>query len=238
MSEWQAKRFWKKADVTADPQGVGIALDGKPLRTPAKAPLIVPSRALAVAIADEWDAQVDKIDPETMPITRAANSAIDKVAPQRRAVVAMLGEYGATDLLCYRADGPQGLVDAQAAAWDPMLDWAGQTFGARLVTTAGVMPIDQDSRALARLAAPLETLSAFELTAMHDLVALSGSLVLGLAAAHGDHDADAVWATSRIDEEWQMQEWGADEEAEATAARKRRDFLAAHRFLTMVRDPG
>lgn len=238
MSEWKMRRFWRNVAVSRVGAGFAVALDTRPVRTPGKAPLAVPSRALADAVAAEWAAQGDAVDPATMPVTRAANSAIDKVAPQRDAVARMLAEYGGTDLLCYRADGPQGLVDAQAAGWDPMLDWAERTYGARLRITTGVMPIAQDRDVLERLAEPLFAMSPFELTGVHDLVTLSGSLVLALAVAEGGHDADAIWALSRIDEEWQVREWGRDDEAEAAAAAKRRDFLAAHRFLDLVREPG
>lgn len=238
MAEWKMTRFWTKARATEVPSGFAVALDDKPIRTPAKAPLVVPTRALAQAIAAEWDAQVDHVDPTAMPVTRAANSAIDKVAPQREAVIAMLAEYGRTDLLSYRAQGPAGLQAAQAAAWDPMLDWAAHTYGARLTTTAGVMPVVQNEDAIGRLAAPLNRMSPFELTAMHDLVALTGSLVLGLAASEGGHDARAVWDASRVDEDWQAREWGEDSEAQAAALRKRADFLAALEFLAQVRDHG
>ena len=158
MSEWKARRFWKEAAIREAEGGWEIALDGRSLRTPNKQPLILPTAALAEAIAAEWDAQEDLVTPQTMPLTRAANSAIEKVTPQRNEVVAMLADYGGTDLLCYRAEAPAELVARQAAAWDPLLDWSAETFGARLIDTVGVIPVAQDPAALARLRAALEAL--------------------------------------------------------------------------------
>lgn len=235
MTGWAAKRFWTAA--TAEPADAGwtVRLDGRPVRTPGKAPLVLPTRALAEAIAAEWDAQRETIDPRAMPLTRAANSALDKVAPQRAEVVALLAAYGATDLLCYRAEGPAELVRRQAAAWDPLLAWAAGTLGARLCTVAGVMPVDQPADSLARLAAELDALDPFALTAAHDLVALPGSLVIGLAALHGAVDLDTLWAAASVDERWQEELWGRDDEAAATAEGRRAAFREAARFLALVR---
>ncbi|MBJ3764468.1 ATPase [Maribius pontilimi] len=238
MSEWKMRRFWKVAGVRQDAAGFGITLDDKPLRTPAKSALVVPTRALADAIATEWNAQGDHVEPGAMPVTRSANSAIDKVAPQTDAVIAMLAEYGGTDLLSYRADRPQALIDAQARAWDPMLDWAEAEYGARLVTTSGVMPVAQDPDALGKLERPMHGMSPFELAGLHDLIALSGSLVLGLAVVEGGYAPDTIWSKSRVDEEWQAQEWGEDEEAGEMAERKRQDFLFAHTFVGLARSIG
>ena len=230
MSAWAPRRFWREVGVV--PQGAGFALrlDGRALRTPAKAALIVPTRAMAEAMAEEWRAVGEAVDPRAMPVTRAANAALDKVAPEREAVVAELASYGDSDLTCYRAEAPRALVERQAEAWDPLLDWAARSLGARLVAVEGVMPRPQAGDALDRLAEPLRGADAFALTALSDLVALSGSLVIGLAAVSGEWEADDLWARSRLDESWQAELWGRDEEAEATAALKRRDFLRAHRF--------
>lgn len=234
---WAAKRFWAEARALPVPGGWGVTLDGRPVRTPAKAALVLPTQALAAAIAAEWDAQQGGIDPRTMPLTRAANSATDKVTPQFAEVAEIVAAYGGSDLLCYRAPGPDALVARQAAGWDRWLDWAADRAGARLATAAGVMHVPQDAACLAALAAPLRALSPFELTALHDLVALSGSLVLGLAVAEGALDAETAWELSRIDETWQAEQWGEDEEAAAMAAAKRADFLQARRFLTLLRQP-
>lgn len=234
MNDWAPKRFWQDASVVEAEEGFEIRLDARPVKTPAKAPLILPSRALADAVAAEWQAQEERIDPRLMPATRSANAAIDKVRPQQAEVAAMLAAYGDSDLLCYRADGPAELVARQAEGWDPMLDWAAATFDARLEPRTGVMHVPQEPDALARLARAVDRLDAFELAAFHDLVSLTGSLVLGLAAERG-RDAETVWQLSRIDETWQAELWGADDEAERVAQEKRSDFNHAVRFLALVR---
>ncbi|SFE30981.1 ATP12 family chaperone protein [Roseivivax sediminis] len=235
MSEWAAKRFWTAAEAVAQGAGHSVELDGRAVKTPSKAPLVVPSRAMAEAVAAEWRAQGERIDPMSMPVTRGANAAIDRVRVQHAEVADMLADYGDSDLLCYRAEAPAELVSRQAAAWDPLLDWAGDTFGARLSPRTGIMHEAQDPEALARLRREVHALDAFDLTAFHDLVSLSGSLVIGLAAERGAHDPEALWAASRIDETWQEELWGADEEAADVAAKKRGAFLDAVRFLALAR---
>ena len=235
MSAWKAKRFWKESTVEACGGGFAVKLDGRGVKTPAKTPLVVPTEALARMIAAEWDAQDGAVRPETMPATRMANSALDKVAPQFDAVAAMLAEYGGTDLLCYRAPEPEALIARQAAAWDPLLDWAAETFGARLATGQGVMHLAQDADAVARLARPLSDASAFQLAALHDLIAISGSLVLALAVARGRLGAAEAFDLSRIDESWQAEQWGRDEEADALEAVRRTDLAFAAQFLSACR---
>lgn len=234
MSEWKARRFWTTAAAEPVAGGWQVTLDGRPVRTPGKQPLVLPSRLLAEAIAAEWDAQSDVIDPRAMPLTRAANAALEKVGPQVDAVADMLADYGATDLLCYRADHQERLAARQAAAWDPLLDWiAGQ--GARLAVTRGVIPVPQDAAALAALRARLSGLSAWELTALHDLVTLPGSLVLGLAVLDGRITAAEAHDLSRLDEVFQTEEWGTDDEAEAAAAARRAAMQSAERLLILLR---
>lgn len=233
---WKQKRFWKAAEAQPVDGGYAIVLDGRPVKTPAKAALHVPTRALAQAVAAEWDAQEDDVRPETMPVTRSANAAIDKVRIQHPEVAAMLSDYGDSDLLCYRAASPAELAARQAAAWDPLLDWAETRYRARLETRLGIMHAGQDAAALQRLAAAVAAHDAFEMTALHDLVSISGSLVIGLAVSEGHIDAQAGWDVSRIDELWQEEQWGADEEATRMAAHKHAAFLHAARFLTLVRD--
>ncbi|MEL6582206.1 MAG: ATP12 family protein [Pseudomonadota bacterium] len=236
MSGWSAKKFWKEAKAEAVEGGYAILLDGRMVRTPAKSPLIIPSRALAQAVTQEWEAQSDEVKPATMPLTRAANSAIDKVGPQRADVVAMLAEYGGTDLICYRAESPVALAARQAAAWDELLDWAEEVFAARLQPVVGVMFKSQDVTALSRLLGAVDAHDDFELTALHDLIALTGSLVLGLAVSSGRLSAEEAWPLSRIDETWQEEQWGVDEEAAEMASHKRADFDAAARLLALVRE--
>ncbi|WP_375174788.1 ATP12 family chaperone protein [Pseudooceanicola sp.] len=230
MSEWAPKRFWKITEVSEEAGGYAVTLDGRPVRTPAKAPLIVPTRALAEMIAAEWDAQEDKVDPRGMPVTRGANAAIDKVAVQHAEVADMLAAYGDSDLLCYRADSPAELIARQAAGWDPLLDWLAAHYGVRLDPRTGIMPAPQSEAALARLRAEVHGMDAFELAAFHDLVSLSGSLVIGLAATCDVQPIEDLWALSRIDEHWQAEQWGVDDEAAEAEEIKRRSFLDAKRF--------
>lgn len=236
MSDWAAKRFWTEVNVVPAEGGFAVQLDGRPVKTPAKAPLVVPTQTMGQAVAEEWRAVEEKIDPNVMPYTRSANAAIDKVRVQFDDVAEMLAAYGGSDLLCYRATHPDPLIERQARGWDPLLDWADETFGARLRPTAGVMPIEQDAAALRALAAPLYDATPFELTALHDLIALSGSLVMGLAVAHGRLSVEDGWALSRIDEDWQIEQWGEDEDAMQAAAVKEAAFHHAHLFYKMSKD--
>lgn len=230
MSAWKPKRFWSASAIVPVDGGWTVQLDGRPVKTPAKTLLVVPTEALAQAIAAEWDAQQGEIKPDTMPYTRTANSAIDKVAMQFDDVATMLSAYGGSDHLCYRATGPEPLVARQAAAWDPLLAWAAQSLDLHLTVTAGIMHVAQPEAALARATALVAALNPFQLAAFHDLVALSGSLVLALAVIHGRLDPDTAWRLSRIDEDWQIEEWGEDEEAAELTAVKQAAFLQAARF--------
>jgi chaperone required for assembly of F1-ATPase len=235
MSDWAPKRFWTNATTVARDGGFTVDLDGRAVKTPYKQPLIMPTQAMAERVAAEWQAQSDKIDPTTMPATRAANSAIDKVAPQYTAVVAMLASYGESDLLCYRAAQPDVLVAAQSEAWDPWLDWSARTLDARLHVTTGVMPIPQPADSLERLHAHVCQFDPFALTGFHDLVQLSGSLVLATAVASGALTPHSAWPLSRIDEDFQISQWGDDEEAAEAAAIKRQAFFDAALFMDLSR---
>ena len=200
MSILKQKRFWTEAKADARDGGYGVFLDGRPVATPNKTPLIMPTLKMAEASAAEWGAQAEKIDPLTMPVTRSANSAIDKVATQHPEVVAMLAEYGGSDLLCYRAVGPVELIARQAAAWDPLLDWAEGEFGSRLIVGEGVMHIAQDPALLSNFHAEVASFDNFTLTAVHDLIAISGSLLIALGVTRGHLSVEDAWAASRIDE--------------------------------------
>jgi chaperone required for assembly of F1-ATPase len=235
MSAWTPKRFWKTATAEAVEGGFTVRLDGRPVKTPAKAPLVLPTLAMAQAIAAEWDAQQGVIRPESMPVSRAAHSAIDKIAPQRAEVQALISAYGGTDLLCYRATDPEALVALESSGWDPLLAWAETALHAPLCVTRGISPVAQPAASLARLEAQVAALSDFELAGFHDLVAISGSLVLALAVFHGRIDAETAWRLSRIDEEWEIGLWGEDDEATKTAARRHAAFLAADRFCGLCR---
>ena len=235
MSTWAARRFWKQTTTAQTDGGFEVLLDGRRVRTPAKAALILPTQGMATALAAEWEAQGEKIAPETMPFTRSANAAIDKVAPQRAEVIEMLAAYGDSDLLCYRADSPEELIARQAQQWDPALDWAETELGARLHPRTGVIHAPQDAQALQRLTEPLTAATDFEIAALHDLISLSGSLVLGLACARGWASPESIWNVSQLDESWQAEQWGADEEADAQTALKRAAFLHASEFYRLSR---
>lgn len=235
MSEWKVKRFWKNAETSAVDGGWQVTLDGRSVKTPAKQPLVVPSRALAEAIAAEWQAQEEAIDPSSMPFTRSANAAIDKVATQFAEVAELIAAYGETDLCCYRAEGPEQLCALQAEAWDALLDWAKDEIAAPLEKVAGVVPVAQSPESVAALQAQVASQDAFALTALHDLVSISGSLVIGLAAIAGRFPPEDLWARSRVDETFQESQWGVDEEASVAAGIKREEFLHAHRFYILSR---
>lgn len=233
MSDTQA-RFWKTTSVIQEENGFSIALDGRVVKTPAKALLLLPTRAMADAVASEWDAQGNKIDPANMPTTRSANAAIDKVAHQHAEVADMLAAYGDSDLLCYRADAPDGLVARQAAQWDPVLDWAAEIMDARLYPRSGVIHQAQDIKALSTLTNKVHAMSSFQLAGFHDLVSMSGSLILGFSVVFQWKDPESAWILSRLDEIWQQEKWGQDDEADALSETKRLAFLHAARFYEIA----
>ncbi len=230
-----ARRVWKTVSTAARDGGWAVLLDGRPIRTPGGAPFAAPARPVAEAAVAEWDAQTDALRPETMPVTRALNTAIDRVAPAQAQVAAEVAAYAQTDLLCHRAAAPQALVARQAQAWDPPLDWARARHGAALICVEGVVGAQQPPEALARLEARVRACDAFALTALADLVGLSGSLVLGLAVREGAMAAEPAWRASRVDEDWQSAQWGVDAEAEAAAERARAAFLSAARLAALLR---
>ncbi len=231
MSGWAPKRFWQKAEAMACAGGFTVHLDAKPVRTPAKAEFVLPTMGLAEAVALEWEAQDGQVRPETMPNTRSANSAIDKIVPQFPEVVDLVAAYGASDLLCYRATTPDALIRLQHNGWQPLLDWAADALGAPLSVTQGVIPVPQPEASLSVLHTRVRALSPFQLVAFHDLVAISGSLILGFAVAEGRVGVAEAWDLSRIDEDWQAREWGVDDDAAATAALKRAAMEHAGRFF-------
>lgn len=229
------KRFYKQASVEPVEGGWRVLLDGRPVRTPARAPLALPTRALADAVAAEWMAQGDEVRPQDMAFTGLANAAIDQVAPNHAAFAAGVARYGASDLLCYRADGPAALVARQAAAWDPLLDWARGRYDVAFAVTSGIIPVAQPDETLERLGQAVAAFDPFILTGLSTLVTLSGSLVCGLAVVEGGHDHARVWAASEIDESWAVEQWGEDAEASARSARRAREFSMARAFCAMNR---
>ncbi len=236
MTLQPARRFWKDVSVRTSGDVFKVCLDGRTLTTPAKTDLCLPNEALANAVAAEWRAQHDNIDPATMPMTRRANAAVDKVTPQQSEVTDMLAEYGASDLLCYRAAYPRKLADRQEAAWGPLLAWARQEFGADLVVTTGVVHVAQRPDDIARLASAVRAFSPFPLTGFHDLVTMTGSLVIGLAAARKAFPDQDLWDRAQVDESWQVEEWGNDAEAAERAAHRKQDFADALKFFRLTPD--
>ena len=219
------------------PQGGGgyrVQLDGKPVRTPAKALLALPTRALAEAVAGEWAAQREHIDPATMPLTRLANSAIDGVQGREAEVRADIVRYAGSDLLCYRASEPEGLVRRQAEMWDPVLGWARDALGARFAVAEGLMPLAQPDAAISAIAAALEGFDAFSLAALHVMTTLTGSALLALAHARGRLTAEQAWTAAHVDEDWQIGKWGEDAEAAARRQRRWCEMQAAGRMLALL----
>lgn len=228
------KRFYKEATARAAPGGWEIVLDGRPVRTPGRLPLVLPSERLAEAIAEEWRAQGDKVDPRSMPLTGLANAAIDRIAPDPHAFARSLSRYGESDLLCYRAETPAALVDRQAAAWDPLLTWARRRFDADFEVVCGIIHRPQPSAALDRVGKAVSARGPFELAALSPLVTISGSLLIALALAERAIDLETAWTAATLDEAWQAEKWGEDPEAAAALAARRRDFDAAWRFLELL----
>lgn len=228
------KRFWTEVQTVAEDGGWGVALDGKPLRTPARAALVVPSEALAEEIAEEWRAAGETIDPRAMALTGLANAAIDRVAPDRAAFAKGLANYAEGDLACYRAEGPGALVERQAQSWDRLLDWARRRFDVDFATTAGLIHVAQPKATVERLTHAVAALDAFRLAGLSPLVSIGGSLLAGLAVLEQAMSPENAWAAVSIDERWQLDQWGADAEAEAALASRERDFAAAARFLELL----
>ncbi|QKS00071.1 ATPase [Sphingomonas sp. CL5.1] len=226
------KRFWKKVALDADR---GVLLDGRPVRTPGRAPLALPTDALAEAVADEWRAVGETLDPRAMPLTGLANAAIDRITPDPVPYAADIARYAETDLTCYRADAPAALVERQRAAWDPLLDWARQRYDVHLETTAGVMHVAQPRATLERLAEAVAVRDPFTLAALQAIVSATGSIVGTLALAEGTVDAETLWRAAQVDEDWQAEQWGEDELAKQAREAKHASFDAAARFLAALR---
>lgn len=229
------KRFWKDVAVVTSADGHAITLDGRPVRTPGRLPLAMPHPALAEAIADEWRAVTEKIDPRAMPLTGLANVAIERIAADPLPFIANLAAYAESDLLCYRAEAPDALVARQAAAWDPLIDWAQRRYDIHVEVVSGIIHRAQPPLALARLADALSALSPFALAGLLPIITITGSLIAALALIEGAADADTVWQASQIDETWQAELWGADDWALATHAAHRAEFDAGVRLLDLLR---
>jgi chaperone required for assembly of F1-ATPase len=224
------RRFYATTATAAVADGYAVRLDDKPIRTPARRVLAAPTLALAEAIAAEWQAQKDVIDPAKMPLTRLANAIIDGVADTPQPVAAEIAKYLASDLLLYRAGSPPGLVERQAHHWDPILAWARQALGADFKLGEGVVYVAQPEAALAAActAIPLEP---WRLGAVHAITTLTGSALIALAMARGALSADAAWQAAHVDEDWNMAQWGRDELATARREFRFAEFQAAATVL-------
>jgi chaperone required for assembly of F1-ATPase len=224
------RRFYKEVSIIDG----AILLDGRPVRTPARVSLTLPTAALAEAVAAEWQMQGEEIEPRTMPLTGLSNAAIDRVAPNPAAFAGPLAAYAESDLLCYRADAPTELIARQAEAWDPLLDWARARFDITFVVTSGIVHAPQPAATIARLDEALRARSPFALAAMSPLITIGGSLVTALALAEDAIDADRAFDITHLDELWQAERWGEDKLALESRASRRRDFMAAAQLLDLL----
>ena len=229
------RRVYKQAQaVLAEPRGHRVVLDGRPLRTPGRREVVVPSAALAAALAEEWNAQQTDVQPATMPLTRLVATALDRMPVERDKIVADVAAYAGTDLVCYRADHPPALAARQHAAWQPLLDWAALHYDAPLEVTSGVIPTDQPRQSLHALAAVIAAQDDFRLAALHAVTAACGSLVIALALVEGRLDAEAAFGVSQLDESFQIEAWGEDAEAAERRRALGADIAAAARFLALL----
>lgn len=228
------KRFYKTAEVLAEADGWAIRLDRRPVRTPARAALSVPGEALALEIAAEWEAQGDRIDPATMPMTGFANASIDRVLPALADFRAQIAAYAESDLLCYRAGDLPELAARQAADWDRLLDWARAHYDVRFALASGVMPVDQPAATLAKLRLAVDALDPWLLAGAAVMTQIGGTLVGTLAHLEGEIGAVALFDAVTLDERWQTERWGEDAEAAKHLAARRTDFLSAARYCALA----
>jgi len=236
MQKPLAKRFYKEVSVAEADSGHTVLLDGRTVRTPARRPLTVPTRKLAALLADEWDAQSDIINPSAMPLTRLVNTATDGVALDQRAVFDDILRFAGSDLLCYRADSPEGLVKRQNDIWNPILDWAAQTLGARFILAEGVIHQEQPREAISAYAEGLRAFATpLGLACLHTITTLTGSALLALAFASGRLSAEDAWAAAHVDEDWQIEHWGTDEEAFQRRENRWQEMRAAALVIEALR---
>ena len=223
----QPRRTYKEASVGPHESGFAVLLDGHIAKTPAGNPLALTHQTLALALAAEWGAQGERLDPASMPLTRIVNSAFDAVASQMKSVRADIARHGQNDLICYRADGPDDLVARQEAQWSPLMAFAHEKFVARFVLAKGIVHVAQDPRTLAAIDQALEGYGALSLAAMHTVTTLTGSVVIALAVAHDRLTVEAAWVAANVDEDWQVSQWGEDDLALETRAFRWREMEAA-----------
>ena len=228
------KRFWKEVATSSGKDAFGITLDGKPIKTPAGAELLVPNIALAEAIAKEWEAQGENVEPNSMPMFQFSLTALDRVAPQRHKIIDEIASYGASDLLCYREAQDHKLKQHQHEIWQPYLAWFEEQFEVSLLVTEGVMPITQPPKTLKRMRAIVAEYDDFALAGLHSLTTLTGSLVLGMAVAKGYVSAEKVTVAAFLDMRWQQEKWGSDEEANQLLRARIESLLEAERYLALL----
>jgi chaperone required for assembly of F1-ATPase len=227
------KRFYTSAAVAEADGAFSVALDGKPIRTPGKLMLTLPTRPLAEAIAEEWNGQGDEIDPAAMPMTRLANSALDRVEGRRAAVIDQITAYAESDLVCYRVDAPEDLAARQAEAWQPLVDWLAEEIGATLAITTGITAVAQSDDALRAIMVAVARHPTFRLTALHAAATACGSVVLGLALGAGRIDAEQAWQAALVDELFQAERWGEEAESARRRAAIRTEIDNAARFFAL-----
>ena len=228
------RRFYREVTVQRGDDGWQIALDGKLLRSPVKAPLLLPSEALAQAIQAEWDGQAERIQPQSMPMMQLASTAVDRVTPNRAQIAADITAYAASDLICYRAEAPAELVRRQVEHWQALLDWASHRFDVSLRTTTGIMAIEQSAQSLAIFARVVDQLDPWRLTALANITATAGSLVIALALLEGRLTPEAAAAAAQLDELYQAERWGEDAEAATRRQGQAREIADAARFVTLL----
>jgi chaperone required for assembly of F1-ATPase len=228
------KRFWTTVETVQEGEGWSIQLDDKPVKTPARAALVVPTELLADAIVEEWRSVETDVHPRSMPLTGFANAAIDRVAPERQAFAGGLARYGEADLACYRSEWPPELVERQAKTWDPLLGWARRRFDVDFVTTSGLMHVPQPPATVERLGHAVAALDAFQLAGLSSLVTIGGSLIAALAVIEKAMTMEQAWDAVSIDERWQLEQWGSDQEAVQSIENRSADFAAAARFLELL----
>lgn len=225
------KRFYKTVAVTGQ---LGITLDGRNVKTPLKAALVLPTRPLAEAVAAEWDAQVDVIKPHAMPLTKLANTAIDRAISEGPKIAAEILEFAGSDMVCYRAESPAGLAKRQTTHWDPITSWAKSDLNVNFTTVSTITHKLQSPAALQALEAHIKSLDPFSFVAVHNLTTLTGSALLAAMVAIGKIPADAAWLAANVDEDWQIETWGEDAEAMARRAGRFNEFSACVRFVNLA----
>lgn len=231
-----ARRFYETVSVEPDDGGFAVRLDGRTVKTPGKNVLRLPTQAAAELVADEWRAQAQEIDPTTMPATRLANTAIDAISGQEEEVFADIVRFSGTDMLCYRADGPQELVARQSQRWDPVIDWAASVHGARFILAEGIIHQEQPEEAVSAYSAALRPFaSPIDLACLHVVTTLTGSALLALAFADGQLGRDEVWSLAHLDEDWTDEHWGTDAEAQARREKRFEEMVAATALFAALR---